>query len=72
VIFREALQKDQGIQISMDGLGCWRDTIFVERLWRSSKYEKVHLPVYATVSAAPLRAGVLSDVFPPDSAASST
>ncbi len=30
-----------GIQISMDGKGCWRDNVFVERLWRSLKYEEV-------------------------------
>ena len=34
------LLKDQGIQISMDGRGCWRDNVFVERLWRSLKYEE--------------------------------
>ena len=32
---------DNGIQISMDGRGCWRDNVFVERLWRSVKYEEV-------------------------------
>jgi putative transposase len=41
-----------GIQISMDGLGCWRDNIFVERLWRTLKYEEVYLHAYDTVSAA--------------------
>ena len=35
------LLKDHGIAISMDGKGCWRDNIFVERLWRSLKYESV-------------------------------
>ena len=29
-----------GIQISMDGKGCWRDNVFVERLWKSIKYEE--------------------------------
>ena len=46
------LLKDQGIQISMDGKGCWRDNVFVERLWKSLKYEEVYLPAYDTVSAA--------------------
>ena len=46
------LLKDQGIQISMDGKGCWRDNVFVERLWRSIKYEEVYLHAYDTVSAA--------------------
>jgi putative transposase len=39
------------IQISMDGKGCWRDNVFVERLWRSVKYEEVYLHAYETVSA---------------------
>jgi putative transposase len=40
------------IQISLDGQGCWRDNIFVERLWRSLKYEEVYLHAYDSVSAA--------------------
>jgi putative transposase len=46
------LLKDQGIQISMDGRGCWRDNVFVERLWRSLKYEEVYLHAYETVRHA--------------------
>ena len=46
------LLKDQGIQISMDGRGCWRDNVFVERLWRSLKYEEVYLHAYETVHHA--------------------
>jgi len=46
------LLKDQGIQISMDGKGCWRDNVFVERLWRSLKYEEVYLHAYETVCNA--------------------
>ena len=38
------------IQIRMDGQGCWRDNVFVERLWRSVKYEEVYLHAYETVS----------------------
>jgi putative transposase len=41
-----------GIQISMDGNGCWRDNVFVERLWKSLKYEEVYLHAYETISAA--------------------
>lgn len=41
-----------GIQISMDGKGCWLDNVFVERLWKSIKYEEVYLHAYDTVSAA--------------------
>ena len=44
--------KDNGIQISMDGKGCWRDNVFVERLWRSVKYEEVYLHAYDSVSEA--------------------
>ena len=46
------LLKENGIQISMDGKGAWRDNVFVERLWRSLKYEEVYLHAYDTVSAA--------------------
>jgi putative transposase len=41
-----------GIAISMDGKGAWRDNIFVERLWRSIKYEEVYLRGYDSVSKA--------------------
>ena len=37
---------EQGIQISMDGKGRYLDNIFVERLWRSVKYEEVYLKAY--------------------------
>ena len=40
------------IAISMDGRGAWRDNVFVERLWRSVKYEEVYLRAYETVSEA--------------------
>ena len=41
-----------GCQLSMDGRGAWRDNVFVERLWRSVKYERVYLKAYDSVSAA--------------------
>lgn len=47
--FLNVLRRRQ-IQISMDGQGCWRDNVFVERLWRSVKYEDVYLHAYETVS----------------------
>lgn len=47
---------DSGIQISMDGRGRAYDNIFIERLWRSVKYEEVYLKDYETVAEA--RAGV--------------
>jgi putative transposase len=46
------LLKEHGIAISMDGKGCWRDNVFVERLWKSIKYEEVYLHAYDTMSAA--------------------
>jgi len=49
--FTERL-KAEGIAISMDGRGCWRDNVFVERLWRSVKYEEVYLRAYETVGHA--------------------
>jgi putative transposase len=45
------LLKDHNIQISMDGKGSWRDNVFVERLWRTVKYEDVYLRAYDSVSA---------------------
>jgi putative transposase len=44
--------KERAIAISMDGKGAWRDNVFVERLWRSVKYEEVYLRAYASVSEA--------------------
>lgn len=41
-----------GIAISVDGKGAWRDNVFVERLWRSVKYEEIYLRAYDTVSTA--------------------
>jgi len=47
-----AVLKRAEIAISMDGKGAWRDNVFVERLWRSIKYEEVYLHAYKTVSEA--------------------
>jgi putative transposase len=44
--------KKAEIAISMDGKGAWRDNVFVERLWRSIKYEEVYVHAYKTVSEA--------------------
>jgi putative transposase len=44
--------KALGVQISMDGKGAWRDNVFVERLWRSVKYEEVYLHAYDSVGQA--------------------
>jgi putative transposase len=48
--------KERGIKISMDGKGRWLDNVFVERLWRSVKYENVYLHAYET--PIELRAGL--------------
>ena len=42
----------KGCKLSMDGRGAWRDNVFVERFWRSVKYERVYLRAYDSVSAA--------------------
>jgi putative transposase len=47
---------ENGIAISMDGRASWRDNVFVERLWRSVKYEEVYLRAYDSVAEA--RAGL--------------
>jgi putative transposase len=44
--------KEEGIRISMDGRGRWRDNVFVERVWKSIKYEEVYLHAYETVVEA--------------------
>jgi transposase InsO family protein len=49
--FTAALLREK-ITISMDGKGCCRDNVFVERLWRSVKYEEVYLNAYASVHEA--------------------
>lgn len=49
--FTAVLHREQ-IAISMDGKGRWRDNVFVERLWRSVKYEEVYLNAYASVPEA--------------------
>ena len=46
----------RGCKLSMDGRGAWRDNVFVERLWRTVKYEEVYLHAYESASAA--RAGI--------------
>ena len=42
--------KDNGIKISMDGRGRWMDNVFIERLWRSVKYEEVYLKAYDSIA----------------------
>jgi putative transposase len=52
-----------GIAISMDGKGAWRDNVFVERLWRSVKYEEVYLKAYDNVSEARASIGRYLDFY---------
>ena len=47
-----SLLLDHKIAISMDGRGAWRDNVFVERPWRSVKYEEVYLHAYDSVADA--------------------
>jgi putative transposase len=54
---------DNGIAISMDGKGAWRDNVFVERLWRSVKYEEVYLKAYDSVSQARASLGRYLDFY---------
>ena len=47
----------------MDGKGCWRDNVFVERLWKSVKYEHVYLHAYETTSEARTKLAVYLDFY---------
>jgi len=60
--FTGLLIKNQ-IKISMDGKGAWRDNVFVERLWRTIKYEEVYLRAYANVAEARASIGRYIDGF---------
>jgi putative transposase len=50
--FVDLIKKEHGILLSMDGKGCWRDNVFIERFWRSIKYEEVYPRAYESVSEA--------------------
>jgi putative transposase len=54
---------DRGIAISMDGRGAWRDNVFVERLWRTIKYEEVYLRAYDSVADARQSIGRYLDFY---------
>ena len=51
------------IAISMDGKGAWRDNVFVERIWKSVKYEEVYLHAYASVADARVSLGRYLDFY---------
>ena len=57
------LLQEQKIAISMNGRGAWRDNAFVERLWRSVKYEEVYLCAYDSVSDARASLGRYLDFY---------
>jgi len=59
------LLANHGIAISMDGTGAWRDNVFVERLWRSVKYEEVYLRAYDSVPEARASIGKYLDFYNP-------
>jgi putative transposase len=52
-----------GVQLSMDGRSAWRDNVFVERLWRSIKYEEVYLHAYDSVGHAKAGIGRYIDFY---------
>jgi len=54
---------NNAIAISMDGKGSWRDNVFVERIWRSVKYEEVYLKAYASVGEARSSIGRYLDFY---------
>jgi putative transposase len=58
---------ENGVAISMDGKGAWRDNVFVERLWRSVKYEEVYLrPTTTSARLAPRSAATWTSTTPDD------
>jgi putative transposase len=60
--FTQVLES-QGVRISMDGKGRWVDNVFVERLWRSLKYEEVYLHAYGAIAEAKTRIGIWFDFY---------
>lgn len=48
---------ESGARLSMDGRGAWRDNVFVERFWRTLKYEEVYLRAYPSVGDARVSLG---------------
>ena len=56
-------QADHVFRNSIDGRGAWRDNVFVERLWRSVKYEEVYLRAYDSVSHARASLGRYLDFY---------
>jgi putative transposase len=61
-VFTEILNA-QGIRISMDGKGRWMDNVFIERLWKSVKYEEVYLKAYSSIAEARRELGVYFEFY---------
>ena len=57
VDFVKLIVEENEIAFSMDGKGCWRDNVIVERFWRTIKYEEVYLHAYESASEARLALG---------------
>ncbi|MGH6630781.1 MAG: IS3 family transposase, partial [Burkholderiales bacterium] len=55
--------ESRGVDISMDGKGRWVDNVFVERLWRSVKYEEVYLHAYGSIAEGNRRLAVYFDFY---------
>ena len=55
--------KAHHIQISMDGRGCWRDNVLIERVWRSLKYEEVYLKAYDSMAVARQQIGAYFEFY---------
>jgi len=61
--FVQVIREKHGIALSMDGKGCWRDNVMIERFWRSLKYEEVYLHAYESSSAAKSGIGKYIDFY---------
>ena len=57
------LLKAHGIRVSMDGKGAWRENVFIERLWRSVKYEEMYLHAYNTVAESKVGLGSYFNLY---------
>jgi putative transposase len=61
--FVALIRDEHDIALSMDGKGRWRDNVFIERFWRSLKYEDVYLHAYESASEARAAIGKYIDFY---------
>jgi putative transposase len=61
--FVRLIREQHGIELSMDGKGCWRDNVVIERFWKSLKYEEVYLHAYDSTSDAKAGIGKYIDFY---------